>query len=90
MHFDLETIPENAIIRHMKCGDKFTKFGGGTKSLGDFFTDRKIPVRIRKRIPLIVDGNEVLAVCGVEISDKIKVTDKTLKTGLIICDISNE
>lgn len=90
LHFDLEAIPKNAIIRHMKCGDKFTKFGGGTKSLGDFFTDRKIPVRIRKRIPLIVDGNEVLAVCGVEISDKIKVTDKTLKTGLIICDISNE
>ncbi|MDE6667798.1 MAG: tRNA lysidine(34) synthetase TilS [Clostridia bacterium] len=84
LKFDIGAIPQTAVIRFMKSGDKFTKFGGGTKSLGDFFTDRKIPVRIRKTLPLIADGNEVLAVCGVEISDKIKVNDKTCKVGLII------
>lgn len=87
LKFDLDTIPETAVIRFMKSGDRFTKFGGGTKSLGDFFTDKKIPVRLRKTIPLIADGNEVLAVCGVEISDKIKITDKTRKVGLIICEM---
>lgn len=87
LRFDIEAVPKNAVIRFMKSGDKFTKFGGGTKSLGDFFTDRKIPVRVRKSIPLIACGNEVLAVCGVEISEKIKVTDKTDKVGLIISEI---
>lgn len=86
LRFDIAAVPKNAVIRFMKSGDKFTKFGGGTKSLGDFFTDRKIPVRVRKSIPLIACGNEVLAVCGVEISDKIKVTDKTDKVGLIISE----
>ena len=87
LRFDLEAVPENSVIRFMKSGDKFTKFGGGTKSLGDFFTDKKIPVRVRKNIPLIACGNEVLAVCGVEISDKIKVTPRTCKIGLIVCEI---
>lgn len=85
LKFDFDEIPETAVIRSMKEGDKFTKFGGGTKSLGDFFTDRKIPVRLRKQIPLIADGNEILAVGGVEISDKIKITDNTKNTLYLIC-----
>ncbi|MDE7083158.1 MAG: tRNA lysidine(34) synthetase TilS [Clostridia bacterium] len=84
LKFDLDVIPKTAAIRFAKSGDKFTKFGGGTKSLGDFFTDRKIPVRLRKSIPVIADGNDILAVCGVEISDKIKVTDLTRKVGFVI------
>ena len=86
LKFDFGTIPETAVIRFMKSGDKFRKFGGGTKSLGDYFTDKKIPLRLRGQIPLITDGDEVLAVCGVEISDKIKITQKTKKVFYIVCD----
>ena len=71
----------------MRAGDRFKKFGGGTKSLGDFFTDRKIRAEARKRIPLIADGSEILAVCGVEISDKIKITGETQQTVYIISDV---
>lgn len=85
LKFDLNKIPETAVVRFMKTGDRFTKFGGGTKSLGDYFTDKKIPVRLRKRIPLIADGNNVLAVCGVEISDGIKITEETQKIYYLIC-----
>lgn len=70
-------IPDDAVVRTMRQGDKFKKFGGGTKNLGDFFTDRKIPVRLRSIIPVIASGNNILMVCGVEISDEIKVTGKT-------------
>lgn len=83
--FDLDSVPENAVVRFMHKGDKFKKFGGGEKNLGNFFTDRKIPVRIRRLIPLIVAGeHDVLAVCGVEISDKIKTTSRTRRVGYII------
>lgn len=75
--FDFDKIPPTAVIRFMRTGDRFTKFGGGTKNLGDYFTDKKIPVRVRKQIPLIADGSEILAVGGVEISDKIKINDET-------------
>ncbi len=86
MKFDFFAVPETAVIRFMKEGDKFTKFGGGTKNLGDYFTDRKIPPRIRKRVPLVADGSEVLAVGGVEISDKIKITDNTEVISYLICE----
>lgn len=85
LKFDFDKIPPTAVIRFMKEGDKFKKFGGGTKNLGDYFTDKKIPVRVRKQIPLIADGNDVLAVGGVEISDKIKITEKTKAVGYVIC-----
>ena len=86
LKFDFFAVPETAVIRFMKEGDKFTKFGGGTKNLGDYFTDRKIPPRIRKRVPLVADGSEVLAVGGVEISDKIKITDNTEVISYLICE----
>lgn len=85
LKFDAETIPDGAVIRFMKAGDKFTRFGGGTKSLGDYFTDKKIPVRIRGKIPLIADECGILAVGGVEISDKIKITENTKKTMYLVC-----
>ncbi len=85
LKFDGGAVPDGAVIRFMREGDKFTKFGGGTKNLGDYFTDKKIPVRIRRQIPLVALGNEILAVGGVEISDKIKITEDTENTLYVIC-----
>lgn len=88
LKFDPNAVPETAVIRAAGSGDKIKKFGGGTKSLGDFFTDKKIPLRLRKTLPLLADGNEILAVCGVEISDRIKVTENTRATRYIIFNIN--
>lgn len=74
---DADKVPKTATVRFFEKGDRFTKFGGGTKKLGDFFTDKKIPKRLRGQIPLVVDGDEVLCVCGVEICDKLKIDDRT-------------
>ena len=83
LKFDAAAIPEGAVIRFKRDGDKFTKFGGGTKSLGDYLTDKKIPVWVRNKIPLIVKGTQVIAICGVEISDAIKITENTKDTAYI-------
>ena len=74
---DLDKIPDGAVIRFRKTGDKFTKFGGGTKSLSDYFTDKKIPKKDRDNILLIANKNDVLFVQRVAVSDKIKVDDNT-------------
>ena len=84
LKFDYDAIPETAVIRFKRDGDKFKKYGGGTKNLGDYFTDKKIPLWVRGRIPLIADGSEVLVVCGVEISDKVKIRENTEKTAYIV------
>ena len=69
---------KGAIIRTKEEGDLFTKFGGGTKSLGDYFTDKKIPLRLRGSIPLLAENNEVLAIFGVAISDRVKVDNDSV------------
>lgn len=66
-----------AVIRTRRDGDIFKRFGGGTKSLGDYFTDIKYPARLRDNALVLAKDNEVLAVFGVEISEKAKITDQT-------------
>ena len=85
LKFDLDAVPKGAEIRFKRDGDKFKKFGGGTKSLGDYLTDKKIPLWVRGSIPLIANDGEILAVCGVEISDKIKVNEGTKRIAYIEC-----
>ncbi|MGN0823866.1 MAG: tRNA lysidine(34) synthetase TilS [Candidatus Coproplasma sp.] len=85
LKFDIDKIPESAVIRFKKSGDKFTKFGGGTKSLGDYLTNKKVPQSRRDALPLLCDGEEVLIVGGVEISDKIKLCEETNRVGVFIC-----
>lgn len=73
LRFSPEAIPENAVIRTMREGDLFCKFGGYTLPLGDFYTNRKVPLRLRRLLPVIAVGNEIL-VTPFEISEKVKVT----------------
>lgn len=77
LYFDVDKIPADAVIRFRKEGDVFCKYGGGTKKLKEYFIDKKIPNTLRDKIPLIATGNEILFIAGVEISDKIKVTNGT-------------
>ena len=73
LRIDVDKVPETAVIRTRRQGDVFKKFGGGTKSLKDYLIDKKIPQRARDKLLLVAFGNEVLVICGVEISDKVKV-----------------
>lgn len=73
LRIDVNAIPSNAVFRIKRDGDVFTKFGGGTKPLRKYLIDKKIPQRERNQLLLIADGNDVLVICGVEISDKVKV-----------------
>ena len=79
--FDGDKIPKGAVIRFRRNGDVFTKFGGGTKKLKDYFIDKKIPKEERDKTPVIAIDGEILLVFGIEISDKIKV-DKNTKNCL--------
>ena len=85
LKFDLDKLPRGAVVRFKREGDRFTKFGGGTKSLSDWLTDKKAPQSLRASVPLVCLGNEVYIVGGAEISEKIKVDDSTVNTALIVC-----
>jgi tRNA(Ile)-lysidine synthase len=77
LYSDADKIPPSANIRTIKDGDVFTKFGGGTKKLCDYFTDLKIPKRLRSEIPLVADGNKILIIFGVAVSNNVKADQNT-------------
>jgi tRNA(Ile)-lysidine synthase len=60
-------------VRYFRNGDRFTPLGmSGRKKLKDLFIDRKVPLKTRRRIPLLVDQGEIVWVCGVQASEKTK------------------
>lgn len=78
LKFDGDKLPAGAVVRYRRSGDEFKKFGGGRKKLNDYFTDIKVPKRLRDCIPLVCCGKEVYLICGIEISDLIKVDKDTV------------
>lgn len=85
LRLDLNKVPAGAVVRTMRAGDMFTKFGGGTKPLRRYLTDRKIPARMRSELLVVCDGSDVLVIVGVEISDRVK-TDPNSDTAYIYLD----
>lgn len=88
LRIDGEKIPKTAVFRFRKEGDKIERFGGGGKSLKKFFNEKKIPVKEREYLPLIAEkeSGEVYAVCGVEISEKVKVSGETKRVLYIVTE----
>ncbi len=83
-YINLYKIPSSAVFRTREEGDIFTKFGGGTKKLKDYLIDKKIPRRTRDKLIVLADGKDVLAIVGLEISDKVKVEENCAVAQIII------
>jgi tRNA(Ile)-lysidine synthase len=79
MVIDVDKLPRNAKWRTRADGDIFTKFGGGTKPLNSYLIDKKIPARMRDKIPVLASGNEIFAIAGVEISERVRTDRETLE-----------
>lgn len=77
LYIDADKAPSGAVMRNRKSGDYICKFGGGTKNLGDFLTDKKVPLRMRDRLIVVAVGSRVLAVFGVDISADVKLDENT-------------
>lgn len=79
LRLDYDKIAAGAVVRLRQEGDIFKPYGGGTKKLKQYLIDKKIPYRIRDRLPVIASDGKVYAVCGLEISDEVKLTPSTLR-----------
>ena len=80
---DLAAVPEGAVWRTRREGDTFLPCNGHQKSLKKFLTEKKIPARVGRELPVLAEGSEVLCIAGVELSERIKRTQKTVRAGLI-------
>lgn len=61
------------MLRYWQEGDRIQPLGmKGSKLLSDFFIDQKISVLDKHQTPLICKNDEVLWVCGVRVSEKLR------------------
>ena len=63
---DADRVSQPLMVRNWLSGDRFhpSGMGGHSKKLQDFFTDLKIPIAARSRIPLVVAPEGILWVVG--------------------------
>ena len=58
-------------VRAWREGDRMRPSGlGGTKTLQDLFTDRKVPRELRRTLPVVVAGDEIVWVAGVAVDER--------------------
>jgi tRNA(Ile)-lysidine synthase len=64
------------IVRAWRDGDRMRPAGlGGSKSLQDLFTDRKVPRALRRTLPVIESDDEIVWVAGVAVGERFAATE---------------
>ncbi len=77
-YMDYERLKCPLYLRTREKGDRFKPLGmASEKKLQDFYVDGKIPRLRRSSIPLIVSGRKIIWVCGLRLSDEVKITSGT-------------
>jgi tRNA(Ile)-lysidine synthase len=63
-------------VRAWRDGDRMRPAGlGGTKSLQDLFTDRKVPRALRRTLPVVEAGGEIVWVAGVAVDERFAAAE---------------
>jgi tRNA(Ile)-lysidine synthase len=66
-----EQLGTEVTVRAWRDGDRMRPAGlGGTKSLQDLFTDRKVPRALRRTLPVVEANGEVVWVAGVAAAER--------------------
>ncbi len=80
-----DKINEKLTIRKWKAGDKIQPLGmKGNKKISDILTDLKIPSSERANKLVLLNGNDIVWLIGLKISEKYKITSKT-KSVIKLC-----
>ena len=68
------TVDGPLTVRAWREGDRIRPVGlGGTKTLGDLFSDHKVPRELRRTLPVVVSGEDVVWVAGVAVDERFAV-----------------
>ncbi|MDP3786895.1 MAG: tRNA lysidine(34) synthetase TilS [Candidatus Omnitrophota bacterium] len=77
-YMDYARLKHPLYLRTWEKGDRFKPLGmASEKKLQDFYVDGKIPRGRRSSIPLVVSGRKIIWVCGLRLSDEVKMTSGT-------------
>lgn len=75
-YFDYDKLKLPLYIRTWQKADRFRPLGmAKEKKLQDFFVDEKVPKNLRGSMPLLISGKDIIWVCGLRLSDNVKITE---------------
>ena len=68
---DPTALGSSVTVRSWREGDRMRPLGlGGTKSLQDLFTDRKVPRSVRHGLPVVISEGRIAWIAGVAVSEE--------------------
>jgi tRNA(Ile)-lysidine synthase len=68
---DLSALGDALTVRGWREGDRMRPVGlGGSKSLQDLFTDRKVPRSLRHALPVVTSDGRIVWIAGVAVSEE--------------------
>ena len=68
---DPDAVGGSLVVRGWREGDRMRPLGlGGSKSLQDLFTDRKVPRSLRHALPVVASGERIAWIAGVAVSEE--------------------
>lgn len=78
-----DALGDAVTVRGWRDGDRMRPLGlGGTKTLQDVFTDRKVPRSLRRLLPVVEAGGEIAWVAGVAVDERFAATGADPRIGL--------
>jgi tRNA(Ile)-lysidine synthase len=78
--FDAGAAPFPWLVRTFRAGDRLVPLGmTGHKKVKDLFIDEKVPLRERRRIPLVFSGERLIWAGTLRTSAEVRITGATRK-----------
>lgn len=89
--FDAAVLPEALTVRNFRAGDRFQPLGmQGHKKVKDLFIEKKVPRSVRRTLPLILAGGEILWIPRYGRSEVAKVGPETREVLRVKLVLANE
>jgi tRNA(Ile)-lysidine synthase len=86
---DIATLDADALgsrleVRAWEEGDRMRPIGlGGTKTLQDLFTDRRVPRSLRRELPVVTASGEIAWVAGVAVSEAFRLEESSERAAVL-------
>jgi tRNA(Ile)-lysidine synthase len=81
---DPAALGEAVTVRSWREGDRIRPLGlGGSKSLQDLFTDRKVPRSLRRALPVVAAGDRIAWIAGVAVSEEFAAKPGSSESAVI-------
>jgi len=75
---DAQCVADGIYVDSVRAGDRMRPLGmQGSRKLSDLLIDAKVPRRKRALIPVVRDGERIIWLAGIRLSDEYRVTEST-------------